>query len=122
MEEIKRLKDEVETKDAIIKLLEQDIADRDKMLEAKVEDVYADFMQDYKLMREELDGAYRENTALAEEVARLKQYNEALSAEVVRLIEEKAAYRKYVVNQECVCCGKKIPEGRQVCPSCEKGA
>jgi hypothetical protein len=25
-------------------------------------------------------------------------------------------------DNRCVCCGEIIPEGRQVCPSCEKGA
>ena len=25
-----------------------------------------------------------------------------------------------VLNNPCVCCGKEIPEGRQVCPDCEK--
>lgn len=38
-------------------LLEQDIADRDKMLESKVEEVYAEFMTDYKIMREEWQAA-----------------------------------------------------------------
>ena len=23
-------------------------------------------------------------------------------------------------DDRCVCCGKKIPEGRQVCPACER--
>jgi len=39
----------------VINLLERDIADRDKMLEGKVEEVYADFMQDYRIMRDELE-------------------------------------------------------------------
>ena len=45
-------------------MLEQDIADRDKKLESKVEEVYADFMHDYKIMRDELDECYAENTEL----------------------------------------------------------
>lgn len=93
-ETVKTLQEELKYKDGIIKLLEQDIEDRDKMLEAKVEDVYADFMQDYKLLREELDGAYRENAELAQALSKLQQYNEALGAEIVRLIEEKAELRK----------------------------
>jgi len=24
------------------------------------------------------------------------------------------------LNNRCVCCGELIPEGRQVCPSCDK--
>ena len=30
-------------------------------------------------------------------------------------------YKKKTVNNTCVCCGAIIPEGRQVCPNCEKG-
>ena len=45
-------------------LLEQDIEDRDKMLESKVEEVYPEFMKDYGLMREELDACYEENGKL----------------------------------------------------------
>lgn len=93
-EEIKRLTEELESKNGVIKLLENDIESRDKMLEAKVEDVYAEFMQDYKLMREELDGAYEENAKLAQALVKLQGYNEALGAEIVRLIEEKAELRK----------------------------
>ena len=26
------------------------------------------------------------------------------------------------MSERCVCCGEAIPEGRQVCPACEKGA
>ena len=25
------------------------------------------------------------------------------------------------MSERCVCCGEAIPEGRQVCPACEKG-
>jgi hypothetical protein len=41
--------------------------------------------------------------------------------------KEEAKYRKYALNKLyrlksslCVCCGKEVPEGRQVCPNCEK--
>ena len=51
-----RQKDEIETQKCVIRLLEEDIAYRDKMLESKVEEVYAEFMRDYKAMREELEG------------------------------------------------------------------
>ena len=63
-------KSEVEKLKVINKLLEQDIADRDEMLESKVEEVYADFMRDYKCMREELDGLYDEYSNIKSEVAR----------------------------------------------------
>ena len=55
------------------KLYESDIADRDKMLEQKVEDVYADFMRDYKAMREELDGTYEELAELRAERDELRE-------------------------------------------------
>ena len=25
------------------------------------------------------------------------------------------------MEERCICCGEIIPEGRQVCPNCEKG-
>ena len=54
---------EVDKLKVMIHLLEQDIADRDKMLESKVEEVYADFMRDYKCMREELEDKATEGRA-----------------------------------------------------------
>lgn len=33
--------------------------------------------------------------------------------DIVRLVEANA--------EHCVCCGATIPEGRQICPKCEKG-
>ena len=57
---IRNLKDELERYQVINKLLEADIADRDKMLESKAEEVAADFMRDYRVMREELEGLYEE--------------------------------------------------------------
>ena len=52
------------------KLFEQDIADRDEMLEKKVKEIYPEFMRDYKCMREELDGCYEDVKKMQE---RLKQ-------------------------------------------------
>ena len=64
---ISQQKAEIETQKCVIRLLEEDIADRDKMLESKVEDVYVEFIRDYKAMREELEGCYEElATARAE--------------------------------------------------------
>lgn len=57
---VKAFTEELDKHNVMIQLLEGDISDRDKMLEAKVEEVYADFMRDYKCMREELDGLYDE--------------------------------------------------------------
>ena len=64
MKKIDRLEDEIAHKNGIIRLLEKDIEDLHKALEKRVEDVYEDFMKDYKLMREELDGASEENADL----------------------------------------------------------
>lgn len=52
-------------------LAEQDIADRDKMLKQKVEDVYADFMKDYRLMEEELNAACDKYLALERKSKRM---------------------------------------------------
>lgn len=57
---INTLTDEVKLLRIIKDVLNQDIADRDKLLEKKVEEVYLEFMKDYKAMREELDGVYEE--------------------------------------------------------------
>ena len=44
----------------VIGILESDVAERDKMLERKVEEVYPEFMRDYKQMREELTELQKE--------------------------------------------------------------
>lgn len=71
-------------------LLQQDLDDRDKMLEKKVEDVYADFMQDYNLMREELDGCYEENARLRELPKRLTDFFK--NDDTLKYIEVDAEY------------------------------
>ena len=73
MKKIDRLEDEIAHKNGIIRLLEKDIEDLHKALEKRVEDVYEDFMKDYKLMREELDGASEENAELQKQVDELKE-------------------------------------------------
>lgn len=67
------MKERMKERDDVVRLLKQDIADRDKMLEAKVEEVYADFMRDYRQMREELEELTAE---LAEDKAKNKQLKE----------------------------------------------
>jgi hypothetical protein len=57
-------KEEIERYQCVNKLLEGDIEALNKALEKRVEDVYADFMQDYKIMRDELNGLYEENSHL----------------------------------------------------------
>lgn len=59
---IRAMDDELDLRCGIIRVLEQDIKDHNKMLEQKVEVVYDDFMRDYKIMREELEGAWEELT------------------------------------------------------------
>ena len=73
MKKIDRLEDEIAHKNGIIRLLEKDIEDLHKALEKRVEDVYEDFMKDYKLMREELDGCCEENADLQKQVDELKE-------------------------------------------------
>ena len=57
-----KLKDELEKAKCIIKLLEGDIEDLRNTLERKVEEVYPEFMKDYKIMRDELNACYDELT------------------------------------------------------------
>ena len=54
-EELKDAQAEIERKTGVIRLLEKDVAELHKERERRVEEVYADFMQDYKIMREELN-------------------------------------------------------------------
>lgn len=70
---IKRLQSEVERYKAVNKLLEQDIADLHAEREKRVEAVYADFMQDYKIMRDELNECYDENGRLREALRSIPQ-------------------------------------------------
>ena len=44
----------------VIRILEQDVADRDKLLEGKVEATYSEFMRDYKQLQEEYRDLLRE--------------------------------------------------------------
>ena len=79
---ITKLEEELDKYKVINKLLEADIADRDKMLEQKVEEVYADFMRDYRCMREELDGVY-------EELAELRTERDNLQKVLLTVVEKK---------------------------------
>ena len=81
MKKIDRLEDEIAHKNGIIRLLEKDIEDLHKALEKRVEDVYEDFMKDYKLMREELDGASEENADLQNKLWDLQDDFDNLLAE-----------------------------------------
>ncbi len=56
-----KLTSENERLRCVIKILEADVDTRDRLLEAKVEEVYPEFMRDYKQIREELEEIYKEN-------------------------------------------------------------
>ena len=77
---IKELTEENEKLKMFNKLHEQDVEDMHKMLEKKVEEVYPEFMRDYQLMREELDGAYEELKESREDNAELRAENDRLRA------------------------------------------
>ena len=72
-EKIKGMDAELDFRSGVIRLLERDIKDRDEMLEKKVEEVYADFMRDYKLMGEELEGSWVELAEAREELAEARK-------------------------------------------------
>ena len=79
---IRAMDDELDLRCGIIRVLERDLKDRDKMLEQKVEVVYDDFMRDYKIMREELEGAWEELTEARAEL-------EKIEADTVRKMQER---------------------------------
>ena len=74
--------DELDFRCGIVRLLEREVADRDAMLEQRVEVVYDDFMRDYKIMREELEGAWEELTEARAEL-------EKIEADTVRKMQER---------------------------------
>ena len=69
---IRRMEEELDLRCGIVRLLEREVADRDEMLEQKVAVVYDDFMCDYKIMREELEGAWEELTEARAELEKIK--------------------------------------------------
>ena len=79
---IRAMDDELDLRCGIIRLLEREVADRDAMLEQRVEVVYDDFMRDYKIMREELEGAWEELTEARAEL-------EKIEADTVRKMQER---------------------------------
>lgn len=78
-------KEEIERYQCVNKLLEGDIEELNKALEKRVEDVYADFMKDYKIMRNELNELYDENEQLKKDI----QQKELLRQKAVLYSEEK---------------------------------
>ena len=79
---IRAMDDELDFRCGIVRLLEREVADRDAMLEQRVEVVYDDFMRDYKIMREELEGAWEELTEARAEL-------EKIEADTVRKMQER---------------------------------
>ena len=74
---INELTEENDKLKVLNKLHEQDVDDYIEQLEKKVEEVYPEFIQDYKCMREELDGVYDEYKELREENERLRGERDA---------------------------------------------
>lgn len=70
--QLEKLKQENDHRKNVITLLEQDVADRDDMLKRKVEEVYADFMNDYKIMSDELNTLYDKNVTHQKDIGRLR--------------------------------------------------
>ena len=68
------------------------LADMDDLmarLERRVEDVYPEFMQDYKTMRDELNACYDENGKLKEENERIiKEKDEAVKDKVKEILQK----------------------------------
>lgn len=67
---------------------------------------------------EEGVGCFTTQRRLPEVIARLAAYEDTgLTPEEINVLTP-SAYRN---ANTCVCCGAIIPEGRQVCPTCENG-
>ena len=83
-----KLNDELEKAKCIIKLLELDIEDLRNTLERKVEEVYPEFMKDYKIMRDELNDCYDELTEERKQSEIVLKELESKVAEYERKFEE----------------------------------
>ena len=70
---IHRLQSENENLKAAVKIHVMDIDELHKEREKRVEEVYPDFMQDYKIMRDELNSTMSENAELQKQVDELKE-------------------------------------------------
>lgn len=79
---IRRLKDELDKSQTLNRLHEQDVKDWRKLAERKVEEIYPEFMSDYKCALEELDGLY-------DELAELRKDRDELRKERDELREDK---------------------------------
>lgn len=81
----KEYKDQV----ALNKLMLVDMDDLMAQLERRVEDVYPEFMQDYKAMRDELNACYAENGKLKAENERIiKEKDEAVKDKVKEILQK----------------------------------
>lgn len=139
---------EIEQLKATVQIHLHDIDDLHAEREKRVEEVYTDFMTDYKIMREELNESQEREQALLrgmnnaqaklETVA--KEIAKETAKEIIKWIKLNGTFgyggyvihdstieqmcKKYGVEVEnantCVSCGDIIPEGRQVCPNCNK--
>lgn len=58
-----------------------------------------------------------------ERLAAVSGYGKNIGRVIDKLVREKQlALRPSSHSNFCVCCGEEIPEGRLICPTCEKGA
>ena len=75
---IKRMQELIDKLDITKTLYEQDIEDWKKLAESKAEEIYPEFMRDYKCALEELEGCYEELKELREERDTLRAQRDAL--------------------------------------------
>ena len=52
---------------------------------------------------------------------RYGKYHNDIIYEIIFKNRNNLAYYRNNDSETCICCGETIPEGRQVCPKCEKG-
>lgn len=73
IKEYRALKSERDDLVGVKMLLLRDLEERDKKLEKKVEELYPEFINDYRVMQEELDAVYDERDKLEKELEEEKK-------------------------------------------------
>lgn len=96
---INRQREEIEGLTAKDKLNQMDIDDLHKEREKRVEEVYADFMKDYKIMRDELDELTINNKALVENLTNIIIDLGNVFTEIHKKVEMDTA--KEIYNELC---------------------
>ena len=89
--EVEKLTEELDKYKVMNKLLEQDVADWQKLAESRVEEIHPEFMRDYNCMREELEGLYDEfheaKTEIENLAAWLKTERKSVAVEIFEELE-----------------------------------